>query len=51
MQLKGSLKLRRCLRFGECGIGNKLNVGLRRFKACKGAEDLVHHKMAFIGSG
>ena len=49
MQLTGSLKPRRHLRLGECGIWNMLNVGLCRFKAGKGTEDLVHHKLAFIG--
>jgi hypothetical protein len=51
MQPTRSLKPRRHLRFGECGIGDELIVGLRRFKAGKGAEDLVHYKLAFIGSG
>lgn len=51
MQPTGTLKLRRHLRLGECGIGNELNMGRRCFKAGKGAENLVYHKLAFIGSG
>jgi hypothetical protein len=51
MQPTGSLKPRRHLRFGECGIGNELIVGLGRFKAGESAEDLVHYKPTFIGSG
>jgi hypothetical protein len=49
MQPTGFLKPRRHLRLGECGVGNTLNVGLRRFKAGKGTQDLVHHRLALIG--
>ena len=51
MQPTGSLEPRRHLRLGESGIGSTLALGLCRFEAGEGAEDLVHHKLAFIGFG
>ena len=51
MQPTGSFKPRRHLGLSERSIGSVLNLRLRRLKAGEGAEDLVHRKLAFIGSG
>jgi hypothetical protein len=49
MQPTGSLEPQRHLRLSEYSVGNTLSVGLYRFKAGKSTEDLVYHKLAFVG--